>query len=322
MISVIVCHRDADLLTQFTKNLSETIGVPYELIVIDNRENAYNIFQAYNEGVKRSRYDLLCFAHEDLLFHSKDWGGRVVDHFESPDVGMIGVVGGNVFPKCPSQWWNSSYLNDHLINLIQHWNSDYTKHIGHPSKRPIHDGDWSVTRDLSNPTGDVRAPAVALDGLWMCAHRRVFEHCEFDESTFHGFHCYDSDICFQIGRDYKIYVVYDILMEHLSMGTVAKDWAEAALILARKWKSELPALAESVNSVSVSKHQAKCLLSYCYWVQSKGFDDGRIRGIIEEFLVMDEGWFASRERLLLCLWSKFGYRFGRFPYALCKHFCK
>lgn len=319
MISIIVCHRNEDLLVQFENSVKETIGVPFEFVIIDNKANDYNIFQAYNLGIDRSKFDILCFSHEDLIFHTKDWGKKVVEHFRDEKTGMIGVIGGNAFPNCPSPWWNSSYLNDHLIHNIQYWKDGHFPH-NDPNKKPVKNKQ-NVTLDYHNPTKATKVKAVALDGLWMCAHKRALKDRSFDETTFKGFHCYDTDICLQVGQTHDIYVVYDILMEHLSMGSVAKEWAESAELLADKWKGQLPVFAKEIDPHKIFRYNAKCLLTYCFWVKGMGFTDRKIRNIILKYFKKNNR-FDSQEGVLLWLWSKLGYQSARFPYRLLKPLIK
>ena len=54
------------LAPDFVKNIANTIGTEYELVHIDNSDPKYSIYEAYNEGVKLSKYDNLCFLHEDV----------------------------------------------------------------------------------------------------------------------------------------------------------------------------------------------------------------------------------------------------------------
>ena len=227
---------------------------------------------------------------------------------------MIGVIGCNAFPACPSPWWNSDSLNDHLIHNIQHWNDGYMP-TDHPNKKIIAK---NKTLDLHNPHNEEKSKAVALDGLWMCAHRKVFEKYRFDDKTFKGFHCYDTDICLQINQDYDIYVVYDILIEHLSMGSVKADWASSAEMLADKWATHLPCFAKPVDNNLIDQYNTKCLLTYCYWIQSMGFSEKKIRAIIEKYKPSKPSLFFSKEYLLLCLWLKIGYKNSKMPYKILK----
>ncbi|WP_340102808.1 glycosyltransferase [Rhodohalobacter sp. 8-1] len=316
MVSIVICHRDKKLLTQFKKNVKETIGSPFEFVIIDNKANDYNIFQAYNLGIEQSQFDIICFSHEDIIFHTQDWGKKVKKHFEDENTGMIGVVGGNAFPNCPSPWWNSNYLNDHLIHNIQHWKDGFTPQQSVNSQP--YNNIKNCTLEYHNPTGENRIKAVAIDGFLMCAHKRALKKCKFDEKTFNGFHCYDTDICLQVGQTHNIYVVYDILIEHLSMGSVAREWAKAAEALADKWKDQLPFFAKEVDAQKIPRYQAKCLLTYCYWIKGMDMPDHEIKEIIRKYLNLNHR-FVSQESLLLWLWSKLGYKLARIPYRLSKN---
>ena len=48
MISIIICSRKKDICNDFKINIKTTTGSSHELIVIDNSENRYSIFEVYN----------------------------------------------------------------------------------------------------------------------------------------------------------------------------------------------------------------------------------------------------------------------------------
>lgn len=73
MVSVIVCSTHNGIPDVLKDNFEESIGVPYELIVVNNSKNEYSILTAYNMGVERSSYPYLCFIHEDVMFRSMFW---------------------------------------------------------------------------------------------------------------------------------------------------------------------------------------------------------------------------------------------------------
>ena len=76
MLSLIICSRTPKISNKLEKNIAETIGCEYELVVIDNSQNKYSIFSAYNEGVKRARGSVLCFMHDDIIYKTANWGGK------------------------------------------------------------------------------------------------------------------------------------------------------------------------------------------------------------------------------------------------------
>lgn len=320
MISVIVCHRNEALLAAFKKNLQQTIGTDYELLVIDNRQNDYSIFQAYNEGVSMAKGSLLCFCHEDILFHTNDWGRLAIRHFEDKRLGMIGVAGGNRFPSCPSPWWTNAVYNDHLINLIQRW----------PTKAPKQpyytflNEEKTLSKAYNNPTGENAARAVTVDGLWFCIPKAMFDHIAFDDQTYTGFHCYDTDISLQVFQTHDVRVVYDILIEHLSDATSSKDFVDSCIAHFRKWKHVLPALAKTFASrLELDRYEYGSLLEFAYSMQSMGYhSDREIKSVIRESLAVKRFNFRLKEAYLLYLWSVLGYKLARYPYFLIRKLLK
>jgi len=226
MVSLIICSRNETISSELKINIQSTINVEYELIVIDNSKNEYTIFQAYNLGVSRAKYPYLCFMHEDIFYHTKNWGNRISDHFQDNKVGLIGVVGGHYMPKCPASWWSTEYNSG---RFIQGFYDDYQYDIKTISylryKRP-----------------DALSINVAsVDGFWFCIPHELFSVIKFDEDTFKGFHCYDTDICFQILNINKdVRVVSDILIEHASNGAQDSAFLKQRIICFDKWTKFLP----------------------------------------------------------------------------------
>ena len=120
MISIIICSRTKTITPVLLENIKNTVGANYELIVIDNSENNYSIFEAYNLGIKKSKSELLCFIHDDVLLHTNNWGTILIDIFNNnKNLGLLGVAGAKVKTKMPSPWWNCHY-SQQVIKIIQH----------------------------------------------------------------------------------------------------------------------------------------------------------------------------------------------------------
>ena len=112
MISIIICSRTVKLPQSLIDNIESTIGCAYEWVVIDNSENRYSIFEAYNLGVKKSKGDYWCFVHDDVLFHSQNWGKTIEEIFNSNNkIGLLGIAGAKVKTKMPSAWWDCDGKN-------------------------------------------------------------------------------------------------------------------------------------------------------------------------------------------------------------------
>lgn len=246
MISLIVCSRCPDKLDSLKKNVAKTIGAEYEFVIIDNSDNRYNIFSAYNEGVARSKGDILCFMHEDLVFHSKKWGNNVIAHFDNNEIGLIGVVGGTYLPKVPLITWWDSDMSGHIIQGITIENHYYRL-------VPIYK--FIERKGRKEKTSEV----VAVDGLWFCVKKSMFETIRFDDNTFHGFHCYDLDICMQVlDQNKKIEVVFDILIEHKSAGSKDNKFYENLLVWYKKWEHYLPKTCINTPQKYLSHNMTLC----------------------------------------------------------------
>lgn len=231
MISIIICTANFNRVTEIERNISTTIGVEFELIIIDNSKSEYSIFQAYNLGVKRSRYPILCFMHDDIVYHSDNWGEVVIDYFNSPDTGMIGIGGTRFLSSIPTIWWagGHKYFNSRS-GTICHNSLDTDRNNPNESKH-----------NLINPEIKEATKVVTLDGLWFCIRKNLFDVIEFDERNFDGFHFYDLDISMQINKlRYNLLCIFNIQIEHISDSKLDKTWIVNCNVFYHKWKSFLP----------------------------------------------------------------------------------
>lgn len=237
MISCIVCSRSSDISSELRQNIALTIGCDYELVIIDNSKNEYNIFSAYNEGVARSNGDVLCFMHDDIVFHTYNWG-HITNFFRSGQYGLVGVIGGLYYPDYPSAWWHSATETGQIIQGFFSENGKYCT--------------WKQC--LWNRRNGGIVNAVTVDGLWMCVNKSLFDNglIRFDDKTYSGFHLYDADICMQIiNAGYDVGIVFDIFIEHKSSGVFKTEYFKTLDIWYAKWKNCLPLM----KSIEMTKEE-------------------------------------------------------------------
>lgn len=238
MISIIICSTKPDIPEELKINISDTVGIDYELIVIDNSENRFSIFSAYNEGLKFAKGDILCFMHEDVSFHSNYWGKGVEEYFEKyTKVGLLGVAGTHYIPQMPAAWWDTEMRSGHLL------------------QGSLVDGEYKVIReDLWDDYKSEPTVVVSVDGLWMCFKRVVFDHIKWDDKTFGGFHGYDTDISLQvITSGFEVHIFWDIFIEHKSVGVAGEDFYHSLDLLFQKWGDKLPV----IRGVELSESERK-----------------------------------------------------------------
>lgn len=227
MLSLIICSRKSDIPQELKENIKATIGVDYELVVIDNSHNDYSIFSAYNEGVRRAKGDLLCFMHEDILFKTENWGSLIKKYFGDKSVGILGFAGAHFLPSVPIYWFSSTFISEYNLT------NDNGKII------ECYKTDFYNNQSLVD--------VVACDGFCFFARKEIFEEkVSFDTERFDDFHYYDMDICMQaVTKGYRVCLCKDILIEHY--------WSERALdekgmdmfqknqdIFFNKWKDYFP----------------------------------------------------------------------------------
>jgi len=308
MLSIIICHRNTELLNAIKTSIASTIGIVYELIIIDNTNNEFTIFSAYNIGVTKAKYDIVCFAHEDILFHSINWGEKVLTHFNDPKIGMIGVLGGMAQSSIPSPWWTNNYFEKSARNLLMKTNGKLYQHFSNPFK------------DIN------KTEVIIIDGLWFCIRKSLFDKICFDEKTFTGFHLYDADISMQVNEYAKNYVVFDILIEHVWSGIISKNYYIDLLTFTNKWQSQLPKQCATVEKNYMLQYNFHALRNIVLEMKTKDFSKQKISEIIGKYLPIATNHFNSKWfRAYFYLSKKIGYvNSNRMFYRLEKlvGFCK
>lgn len=232
MISIIICSRTSVISDNLLENILLTIGADHELIVIDNSENKYSIFEAYNIGINKSKGEIVCFIHDDINFLTLNWGGILIEIFnENKKVGLIGVAGAKSKTKMPSAWWNCGdkdlYMN--INQYLANGNKEY----------------WYKGFDKSTIE-----EVVVIDGVFMAARK---DNSISFNTKLTGFHNYDLNLSFEyLKKGYIVVVTNNILLDHFSIGVLNESWYKSALQIHKLYNDFLP-LNKSNNSYSSLK---------------------------------------------------------------------
>jgi hypothetical protein len=180
--------------------------------------------------------------HEDVAFHTPNWGAIIVGIFADRSIGVLGVAGGMCVLDVPSGWWSVyEYQRMQVIHAV-------------PPSLP--------TLDVTNPLQEGLADVAAVDGLWLCSRKAVWEQHPFDENTFPGFHFYDLDYCTQVFQHLRICVTFQIVVEHFSTGSINDTWLLAALSYQRKWRNKLPFGVTELAAFEQKKIKQRILSEY------------------------------------------------------------
>lgn len=264
MLSIIVCSRNKTLPKKFVDNVMNTVGVDYEIINIDNSENRYTIFSAYNAGFSQRKYPYLCFVHEDVQFHTQNWGEKVISHLENPETGIIGLAGSDLVTRIPAAW---STIIFGVANIIQ---SDRT---GRKKTKIV-----QYPENYDQSTHSV----ILLDGVFLCMKSILMNEIKFDEQL-SGFHGYDYDISIQsVVAGYKNYTIYDVNLEHFSRGKTDYTYYRNLISIFKKWEKYLPLIGQSASEIQQSeilKIEKKKLFRLVKKMTRKGFS---VKEIVSE----------------------------------------
>ena len=263
MVSVIICSKYKKLSESVRQNIDKTIGVPYEIVCINNSRREYSIFSAYNKGIAQSKYPFLCFVHEDVIFQTENWGKKIVSQLDNSTTGLIGVAGSNTVFNVPSSWSSS---HEKYINIIQSG-----KHSAHVRFPIAHNND--------------KQEVILLDGVFLCANRNLFSKIAFDENL-KGFHGYDLDICLQsASAGFQNYVVFDVLLEHYSKGFRNKSFFENLIKIYRKWDKYLPVYDKSrYATVDILNSEEKAIDYLFIKMIKRGFVAAEIKSAITFYI--------------------------------------
>lgn len=231
MISIIICSRNNEISNGLYSNIETTIGVEFEIVLIDNSKNNFSIFSAYNLGIEKSKFPVLCFVHEDVLFHTRNWGDTLIKYFNNiPLLGCIGVAGATYKTKAPSGWWDIR-KTEWVLNIIQHCKDKVNK---------VESIGWINLENYKE--------VAVIDGVFIATQKSY--NLRFDGSI-SGFHGYDLNLSLEAKKmGLKVVVTREILLEHFSKGTINKEWFIAAHYLHKKYSDILPI---SFNSRIVRK---------------------------------------------------------------------
>jgi hypothetical protein len=276
MISIIICSINEQYRNNISNNIAATIGVEYELLIVSNSINQ-GICKVYNDTLLETKYNLVCFVHEDVIFHTNNWGIQLEFLLNKKDTGLVGVSGATYKSIYPAPW-TCCDISFYRNNTLQHF---------HESKKVV----------ASNyiPTGMEFCEVAVLDGVFLAGRKEIFTKFQFDDSLLNGFHGYDIDISLAVGKEFKLLVTNNILIEHLSEGKFNKNWIDDSIVVHEKWKKSLPkfigignesksysdylACSSFLNLLIINSYSKRLIIHYLYIVLTNYFSYNRFKYI-------------------------------------------
>jgi hypothetical protein len=224
MISIVICSINPDFLRQIKQNISDTIGLEYELLIWDNRVAKIGICEVYNKMANKAIYDIICFVHEDILFENKGWGQELVSQFQSrTELGIAGVAGSKYKAAAYSGWYTG--INEFDCANIVHFEEGKRRHI------------YLRPGTTNNKYEDV----VSIDGVFISCRKDIWQRIKFNEELLKGFHYYDIDFGLRATALCKVSVLYNINIVHITKGgDFGDNWVEITVLIHGYFRKLLP----------------------------------------------------------------------------------
>lgn len=215
MISVVYCTKE-DYPTH-ADHIKKTCGVKeVEVIQYINKGEALTKF--YNKGLKESKNDIVVFCHDDIIFNTKNWGKKLLNHFKNTDFGILGVAGTTSMPST-GKWWEEP---NKMMGQVRHshegksWDSIYCPSFG-----------------------DTVLQSILVDGLFFVVDKSRIKN-NFSKE-FKGFHFYEIDFCISNHLEgVKIGVMSNIRITHKSIGMTNEEWEKNRKQFVEKYTYDLP----------------------------------------------------------------------------------
>ena len=207
MLSIIISSYQPEFYLALEKNIAESIGIPYEIIKIDN-PGIMGICEAYNRGAEKAQYDFLLFLHEDVLFETQDWGRILINLLNTENIGCIGIAGADYIPEVPIGWW---MIKNHCYSHITHANLINQK---------VHKFTFSSNSGLKKVN--------LIDGVFIACPKKNWLTIKFDERL-KGYHAYDISFSLHTNVYFENYITNLISMKHFSQGKPSKEWLESLI---------------------------------------------------------------------------------------------
>ena len=215
--SVVYSTRKLD--PYYLEILKTTCGVKNVEIVPFENPDGKSLTEIYNEGLVKTKNDIVLFCHDDLKFETRNWGRKLLNHFKrNSEYGIVGIAGTRYLAESGRWWEDFSKMHGAVYHEDngKRWLTRYSKDIG-------------------NHLDDV----ILVDGLFFAINKKVIKNKFNKEIT--GFHFYDVDFCFSnYLNNVKIGVCTDIKVTHLSVGRTNDEWEENRKTFAEKHKNVLP----------------------------------------------------------------------------------
>ncbi|RYF82650.1 MAG: hypothetical protein EON98_11110 [Chitinophagaceae bacterium] len=176
MLSIVISTKKPENLKRVLKSIEQTAILKNQLIIYENPRGR-GLCVVYNECAVKAFNGLLCFVHDDMVFHTKGWDQIIVNLLQQETVGLVGVIGGRYKSLFGTSWRDGETTSYRM---------------------QVKDGVEGGKLLVNNPSNKKYDEVVCLDGAFLACTKKHWQQFPFDENRFNDFHFYDLDISLQM----------------------------------------------------------------------------------------------------------------------------
>jgi GT2 family glycosyltransferase len=182
-MSIISIYNDKEILNEYLlDSLEDEPDRFYELVLIDNRDNAFeSAANALNAGVKEATGDYYMFAHQDVKILESGWVKKTIEYLNQlDDIGVAGITGLKDEYDSPTENAQNT--------ILQGENKEF----------------WELGNKINSPQ-----EVQTIDELCIIIPSHVFATHRFDDEICQDWHLYgvEYSLRIQYKTDYSAYVI-------------------------------------------------------------------------------------------------------------------
>jgi hypothetical protein len=199
MISVISCVSNLAVYEDMLKKSLEKQEADYELIFVDNTQNAFSsAAKALNYGARLAKGNILVFVHQDVSFEDPQFLQKIQAALQADNI-CVGVAG---------------IQDQHGV-------------ISNLRQGP----DWKLGGDIQIRQAH---PVQTLDEVLIALRKEVFMRQLFDEEVCDDWHLYGVDLSLSLAKLGVSSWVLPLDLYHKSSGKISKGYIRSLYKVARK----------------------------------------------------------------------------------------
>ena len=217
MLTVVYCTKETK--PEHKEHLIKSSGLHKHIEVIEIINNGESLTISYNRGLKQAKNDVVVFCHDDITIETKQWGKKLLKHYDkNEDYSILGVAGTKHIGES-GRWWDDKKA---MYGRVKH----------------THEGKTWMSK-YSPDLGTNVEEVVLVDGVFFSVKQSRLKET-FDE-TVEGYHFYDVDFCFRNTlAGTKTGVNSNIVINHQSIGITNDPWEANRVLFSEKFKDNLP----------------------------------------------------------------------------------